>query len=164
MERTFAIHPPECPLSFFLDNVDGRDSWEEEVLLLNVFDISIDQQRVCFRVYILHGYLETIETSGLRDLHCSTELLSEILEDNAVGCCEESQDVFDEVLFFGVEFIPVIDVLIEIDLVDCPEGGQMFFIHVVDWGIVDAEEDKAVWIFGEDGFFFLGGGKGCQHE
>ena len=43
---------------------------------LRVFDKCVNQQTVCFWMYILHGYLKAIETSGLCDLYLLTKPLN----------------------------------------------------------------------------------------
>jgi hypothetical protein len=114
-------------------------------------------------VHVLHRNLEAVEASRLRDLHLTAELLGQVFEDDAVRGCEEGQDIFDEVLLLGVEFLPVSQVLVEIDLVDRPEGGEVFLVHVVDGGVVDGEEDEAVRVFLEDGLWLFLGGEGVKH-
>lgn len=60
---------------------------------------------------VLHGDLEAVEAAGLGDLHLGAEVLSQILVDDAVGSGKEGQDIFDEVAFVVVEFLPVTLVL-----------------------------------------------------
>ena len=60
---------------------------------------------------VFHGDLETIETSGLRDLNFCAELLTKIFGDNAIRSCKEGQDMRNEVFFLLVKFLPVLDVL-----------------------------------------------------
>ena len=56
-------------------------------------------------------------------------------------------------LFLFIEFLPIFEILVEIDLVGSPEGGQVFFIHFIDRVILDGEEDKSLFILGQDGLF-----------
>ena len=100
---------------------------------------------------VLHGDLETIETSGLRDLNFCAELLTKIFGDNAIRSSKKGEDVSDEVFFLCVEFLPVFSVLREIDLVSSPEGGKMLLVHFEDRVVLYGEEDKALRVFGEDG-------------
>lgn len=62
-------------------------------------------------------------------------------------------------LFFFVEFLPIFEILIEVDLVSCPEGSEMFFVHFEDGMIVDGEEDETTLVGGEDGLGLLGRGE-----
>lgn len=64
--------------------------------LLRISDVSINKQRVHLWMHILHCNLEPIEAPGFCDLHFLWESLNQILIDNAIGGCEESQDVLDE--------------------------------------------------------------------
>ena len=55
----------------------------------------------------------------LRDLDLVQESRAEVLEHNAVGGCEEREDVADEVLLALVELLPVRVVGREVDLLRC---------------------------------------------
>ncbi len=65
--------------------------------------------------------------------------------------------------FILIKFLPVFVVLVEIDLVSGPEGGEMFFVHIKDGVVLYGEKDEALWVFGEDGFFLFSGGEGGGH-
>jgi short-subunit dehydrogenase len=58
-----------------------------------VLDVSIDEERVGFRVDILHHDLETIETARLGNLSFIRETFVEVLVNNAVGGGEEGEDM-----------------------------------------------------------------------
>jgi hypothetical protein len=113
---------------------------------------------------VLHSYLEPVEASGFRNLHLGAELLCQVLQNNAVGSGKKCQNVFDEMLLFLVEFLPVLEVLVEVDFVSSPEGGEMLFVHLVYGMVLDGEENEAMGIFSEDGLFNLLGGEGRSHQ
>lgn len=160
----FAVHPFDSPLRLFSNNIDRRNSREKIIFLLGIFDVGIDKQRVCLGVNILHGHLEAIEASCFRNLNLTAKLLAKIFKNDAVWSCEECQHVFDEVFFFGIQFLPVLEILIEIDLVGSPEGSEMFFVHFIDGGIVDWEQDETLRVLGQERFFLLGHSEGIRHS
>jgi hypothetical protein len=55
-------------------------------------------------------------------------------------------------LFLFVEFLPIFEVLAEVDLISSPEGSEVFLVHLKDGVIVDGEEHKAALVGCEDGF------------
>jgi hypothetical protein len=67
-------------------------------------------------------------------------------------------------LFLFVEFLPVLEVLVEVDLVCGPEGGKVFLVHLVDGVVLDGEEDEALGVVGEDGLWLRGGREGRRHN
>lgn len=109
---------------------------------------------------VLHGDLEAVEASSLRDLHLRAELLGKVLQNNPVGCREKGKHVFDEMLLFFVEALPVLEVLIEIDLISSPERSKMFLVHLVDGVVLNGEEHEALRVLGEQRLFLSGTGEG----
>lgn len=101
-------------------------------LLILVLDVSVDQERVSLRMDVFHGDLEAIETSCLWHLNFRAELLGKVLHNDSVTCGEEGQNVFDEVFFIGVQFLPVLEVLVEIDFIGSPKRGEMLLVHLID--------------------------------
>ena len=65
--------------------------------------------------------------------------------------------------FVGVEFLPVLVVLVEVDLVSSPKRCQVLFVHFEDGMVLDGEQDEALRVFCEDGFFNLGCREGGGH-
>ena len=63
--------------------------------------------------------------------------------------------------FLFVEGVPVTGVVVEIDLICGPEGGEMLFVHLVDGVVFDGEEDEAVGVGFEDGFGEFVGFEDC---
>ncbi len=99
---------------------------------------------------IFHHDLESVEAASLRDLDLRHETLSKVFKDNAVRGCEEGEHILEEVLLFFVEFLPVLDILHEIDLLDCPEGGHLILVHLPDVVVLDWEHDESVGVFFEE--------------
>lgn len=69
LEGAVAIHPLHGPLRLLADHIDVLDGREEIVLLGQIFDVGVDQQRVGLRVDVLHRDLEPIEAPRLGNLH-----------------------------------------------------------------------------------------------
>ena len=86
---------------------------------------------------VLHHHLESVEASGFGNLNLCAESLSEIFEHNAVRSSEEAEHVLDVMLLVLSEFLPVFDVLAEIDLVNSPEAGHLVFVHLPDVFVLD---------------------------
>ena len=101
--RVFVIDPCVGPLGFFLDTGDRVDRIEQSLLLDGILDICVDQQRVCFGVYVFDRDLEAIEKLGFQELALLAEALHQIFIDDPVGGREEGQDVLDEVLLVVVQ-------------------------------------------------------------
>ncbi len=57
---------------------------EEVCTLFLLFNICVDEERVCLGMNVLHHNLETIEAACLGDLDFTAEALDEVLVDNAV--------------------------------------------------------------------------------
>ncbi len=55
----------------------------------------------------------------LGQLHLLHEAGTQVLQHDAIGLCEEGQDVADEVLLIGVERLPVLHVVAEVNLLGC---------------------------------------------
>ena len=123
----------KCPVSLLLDTGNGINGAEEIVATSGVLDVCVDEERVRLRVNVFHHDLETVEATRLSSLDLVGETLNEIFVDNAVGCGEESEHVGNEVLLVGVQpVVPVVEILREIHLFRCPEGGFGFLVHLPD--------------------------------
>lgn len=55
--------------------------------------------------------------------------------------------------FVWLEFLPVIDVVEQVDFLNSPEGSQMLLVQVVDRMVFDRKEDESTLIFSENGLF-----------
>ena len=104
---------------------------------------------------VFHHHLEAVETAGLGGLNLSHETLSEVLEDDAVGCCEEGQHVLDEVLLVVGQLLPVLNVLSEVDFFGRPEGRLLVLVHLPDVVILDWEKHEAVGVLLKKRLFML---------
>jgi hypothetical protein len=164
MEGPLIVHPLHGPLRLLADDVDIGNGGKEVALLVGVLDVGIDEQRVGLGVHVLHGYLEAIEAACLGDLHLRAKLLRQILKHDSIRGGEEGEHVFDEMLLLFVEFLPVLEILVEIDLIGGPEGGEMLLVHLEDGVVLDGEEHEPLLIFLEDGLLDLRSSEGGERS
>jgi hypothetical protein len=75
MEGPLPIHPFHSPLSFLTNYVDVRYGGKKIIFLIQVFNVGIDEQRVCFGVDIFHSNLKAIEASRFWNLNFRAKLL-----------------------------------------------------------------------------------------
>lgn len=139
MEAAIFVHPFHSPLGFLLDNINIFYGIEQIIFFILIFDISVNQKWVSLRMDVFHGDLESIETSGFRDLHLRTELTGKIFQDDAITGGKKCQHILDKVFFIGVEFLPIFQVLVEVDFISSPKWSKMFFIHLIDRMMMDGE-------------------------
>ena len=78
---------------------DGLNRVRQVFALSGVFDIRVDEQRVCFGVDVFHHDLEPVETTRLGDLNLVGEMFNKILVDDTIGSSEEGQYMGDEMTF-----------------------------------------------------------------
>lgn len=152
MKSSTLIHPLHSPLSFFSHNIDVSYCIKEILLLNLIFDVGVNQKRVCLGMNVFHCYLESVKTARLRYLNLSAELLTQIFWDDSIWGREKGKDMSYEVLFLFVEFLPVLSVLREVDLICSPKWGKMFFVHFKDGVVLYGEEDKPLRILLKKGF------------
>ncbi len=150
MEGFLLVHPVHRPLSFFSDHINVLNRIEKEHLLILVLNVSVYQEGVCFWVYIFHSNLEAIKASCLGYLNFWAELLREIFHNDSVTGGEECEDIFDEMFFVRVQFLPISEVLSEIDFVCSPEWCQMLFVHIIDGWVVNGKEDESMVVLIKD--------------
>lgn len=74
-------------------------------------------------MHVFHSNLKSVEAPGFRDLHLRAELLGQVFQYDPITCCEEGEHIFDKVPFLFVQLFPVPHILVQVDLVGCPEGG-----------------------------------------
>ena len=144
------LAPLQGPAGLLLDAGDGLDGVEEVVLLVRVLDVRVDEEGVGLGVDVLDGDLEAVEAPGLGALDLGGEVGGQVLVDDSVRGREEGQDVADKVALVGVEAVPVLEVVGEVDLLGRPEGGLGLLVHAPDLGVLDGEEDKAVGVLPQE--------------
>ena len=164
MEGSISVHPFHGPLCFLFDHFNVSNGWQEIVLLIQIFDVGVNEEGVGFGVNVFHGDLKPIKAPCFRYLNLGTELLCQVLEDNPIWGGKEGENVFNEMFFILIKPLPVFDVLVEIDLISGPEGGDLFFIHFIDWVVLYGEKDEALWVFSEYGFFYFFLCEGSVHN
>ena len=100
-------------------------------MLGGVLNIRVDEEGVSFGVDVFHHNLETIEAARLRHLNFIREMLVEVLIDDAVGGCEEGEDMRNEVTLVVVEtVVPVVNVFGQVHLFSRPKGRLDFLVHL----------------------------------
>ena len=99
---------------------------------------------------ILHGHLEPIEAPGLWDLNLGHESLSEVLDNNTVGGSKEGEHVLDEVLLTFVKFVPIFQILTQVDFLGCPEASHLVLVHLPDVVVVDWKDHESVGVLVKD--------------
>mmetsp|Transcript_8733 Transcript_8733/g.13966 ORF Transcript_8733/g.13966 Transcript_8733/m.13966 type:complete len:277 (-) Transcript_8733:444-1274(-) len=110
------VAPLQGPIGLASDTWDRVNGMQESHLLLRVFDVGVDQERVSFRVNVLDGNLKSIKASSLRGLDLRHKVLSQVLVDNAIRGCEECKDVTNEVAFIVRELYPISHIRAQINL------------------------------------------------
>ena len=68
----------------FWRRLTGINGVEKICSLFLLFDICVDEQRVCLGVDVLHHDLKSVEAACLWYLHFTTETLDKVLVDDAV--------------------------------------------------------------------------------
>ena len=101
---------------------------------------------------ILHSNLEAIEAMGFQRLNFHTEVLKEILVNDAVAGGEESQEGGDEIMFIVSEELPINQILSKIDFLSDPETGHGLFVEFPEFMILDGVENKPVGFRSQEGF------------
>ena len=91
---------------------------------------------------VFHSYLKAIEAPGFRYLNFRAKLFRQIFHDDSIRSSKEGQHIFDKMFFFFIELLPILKILIEVNLVGSPKGGEMFFVHLEDGVILYGEEYK----------------------
>ena len=125
------------------------------VLLLLVFDVGVDEQRVRLGVNVLHHDLETIEGASFRPAHFVGEIHDKVLVHNAVTGGEERKNVLDEVLLVIVEVFPVLEVFCKVNLFSGPERSLFLLVHGPNVIMLNGEQHESVEVFLEHGLNVL---------
>jgi len=147
MEWFLFVHPFHCPIGLFFNHINILNGIKQISLLVLIFDISVNQERVCLWMNVFHSNLETIETSCLRDLNFWTELSCKILCNDSVTGGKKCKHIFYEVLFIGIEFFPIFVILVEIDFISCPKWSEVLLVHFIDWMMLDWEKNEPLIVF-----------------
>ena len=116
----------------------GLDGVKEISALSGLFDISIDQERVSFRMDILHHDLETVETSCLGDLNFIAESFKKIFIDDTVGSSKKRKDMRNKEPFILIEtMFPIIQILGKINFLGSPERCLCLLVHLPNLPLVN---------------------------
>jgi hypothetical protein len=81
------------PVGLVFDTGDSLNGIKNVLVFSQLLDICVDEERVHFRMDVLHHDLEAIEASSLCGLDLVRESFNEVLIDNSIGCGEESEDM-----------------------------------------------------------------------
>lgn len=149
------IHPFHRPLSFFFNNIDILNCIEKICFLILVFNVGIYQQRVSLWMNVFHSNLKTIETPRFWDLDLRAKLFCEVFHHNSITSSKERQHILDEMLLARIELLPVFEVLVEIYLVSSPKWSEMFFIHLIDWMVLNRKKNESLIIWFEKRFLSI---------
>ena len=83
--------------------------------------------------------LEAIEALGFRCCNFGGKVVTQVLVDNDIGSREECKNMGKKVAFVVRQLGPVCDVCSKVNLLDCPEGGFGFLVHVPDVRVLDGK-------------------------
>ena len=95
----------------------------------------------------MHGLqqiLATVEEFRLWPLDLAHETRGEILHDNPVTACEESEDILDKVALVIRELLPVCHVLAQVNFLGRPENGHVLLVFRPNVVVTDWKDDEAV--------------------
>jgi hypothetical protein len=84
-------------------NYTGFDCIKEVGALTRFFNIGVNQERVGFRMDVLHHDLEAIETSGLGNLYFIAKPLEKVLVYDTIRGSKEGKDVRNEKFLILIE-------------------------------------------------------------
>jgi hypothetical protein len=90
--------PSKGPVGLLFNAGGGLDRVKEVLPTSRVLDVRVNEERICFRVNVLHHDLEPVlvEGSGFSGLTLIRESLDKVLVDNAVRSGEEGEDMRDD--------------------------------------------------------------------
>jgi hypothetical protein len=145
-EGALISNPFQGPLSFLSYRRNVLNGIQQKVFLGKVRNVSVNDERICLRVNVLHHDLEPVEAPSLWNLDLCHEALSEVLKHYAVWGREESKDYLDEVLLVGGQLWPIFEVLLEIDFLGGPEGSHMLLVHFPNVRVLDGQNHEAVGV------------------
>lgn len=156
MEWFLFIHPFHSPLSFLFNNVNILNCVKQITFFILILNVGINQERISLGMNVFHGHLESIKTSGFRDLNLGAELLGKVLHHDSVTCSKECKNVFDEVFLVGIQFIPILEVLVKVDFISCPEWSEVFLVHLVNGVMLYWEKNESLVVFFQERFLNIG--------
>ena len=67
-------------------------------------------------MHIFHGNLKPIKAASFRNLHFRHESRCKVLINDSIAGGKKSDDMLDEALLVSVQFYPVLQILLKIDL------------------------------------------------
>ena len=100
---------------------------------------------------LLNGVLDTVERPGLGALDLAHEARGQVLLDNSIRACEETQNVPDEILFVLGELDPVLHILAQIHLLGNPHDATVILVFGKELGLEHGKQGKPVRIGDQDG-------------
>jgi hypothetical protein len=83
--------------------------------------------------------LEAIEASSFRCCYFGGKVVTQVLVDNTIGSGEECKNMGKKVAFIVRQLGPVCNVCGKVNLLDRPEGGFGFLVHLPDVRMLDGE-------------------------
>eukprot|EP00968_Pinguiococcus_pyrenoidosus_P002070 scaffold109_cov252-Pinguiococcus_pyrenoidosus.AAC.55 len=149
-ERARAVHPSQRPVGLSLDAGHGAVSPQQLPLLHRILHVRVQQERVRLRVHALHGDLEAVEASCLRQRDLPLEVVHQVLHDDAVAAGEERQNHAHEVLLPVIQLRPVVQILAEVDLLRRPEAGLVLLVELPQLRVPDRKQHEARRIISAD--------------
>src|SRR4029078_420711 len=96
---------------------------------------------------VFHHDLETIKAAGFRQLYLAHEIHCQVFIYNTITGGKKCKYVRYKMTLAIIEAVPVFEIIAQVYLLGGPETGFMFFIFFPDEGIIDWEDDKAVFVF-----------------
>ncbi|AAA48020.1 putative F ORF C [Vaccinia virus Copenhagen] len=72
---------------------------KEIVFFITIFNISIDQKTIHFRMNVFNGHLKSVETSSLGNLYFCTKSFRQIFIHYSVTGCKKRQYMFYKIFF-----------------------------------------------------------------
>ena len=105
---------------------------EEVLSLVRIFDVGIDEERVSFRVNILHHDLEPIETPCFSDLDFVRKTFDEVFIHNAIRGGEKGKNMGDEMTLACGQVLPVPEVMRKINFFSGPKRRLGFLVKCPD--------------------------------
>ena len=79
---------------------------------------------------VFNGWLERVEAPGFRELYFGGKPWEEVLNNDAVGGGKESQDLQDEVLLAGFQWVPIGGVVVHVNFFGGPEASLCLFVEL----------------------------------
>ena len=88
---------------------------------------------------VFYHDLEAIEAASFRCCYLGGEIVTQVLVDDAIRGGKECKDMGEKVAFVVRQMGSIHNVCGEVDLLDRPEGGFGFLVHVPDVRVLDGK-------------------------